>query len=217
MSNIAITNNDLGSVVLELSATIEGILQNVEVTEQTYAEGTLLSRSASTGNLVPYAPAALEDNTVDVTVDVASIPANTAPDTAVVVPGALVGDSITVTPLGTWPAGLTEPQGRCLVAGTVQVRIGNTTVGAIDPGSQSFRFSLGHDVEPPKYVLTYQVVLAASSTGPVTAMSAGKVNQNRLVIHDGTALTAAHFDALLDRPIVPVDVKQLAQIDNPQS
>jgi len=216
MSNITITNNDLGSVVLELEGTFDGTLENVEITEQTYAEGTLLSRSAATGNLVPYAPAALEDNIVDVTVDVASIPANTAPDTAVTVPGSLVGDSITVTPLGTWPVGLEQPAGRCLVAGTVQVRIGNTTVGAIDPGSQSFRFSLGHDVEAPKYVLTYEVALAASSTGAVTVLSAGKVNQNRLVIHDGTTLTAAHLDALLDRPIVPVDVKQLAQIDNPQ-
>jgi hypothetical protein len=216
MSNITITNNDLGSVVLELSGSVEGVLQNVEVTEQTYAEGTLLSRSPSTGNLVPYAPAAVEDTIVDVTVDVASIAAVTAPDTAVTVPGSLVGDSIIVTPLGTWPAGLSAPIGRCLVAGTVQVRISNPTAGAIDPGSQSFRFSLGHDVEPPKYILTYEVVIAASSTVAVTVLSAGKVNQNRLVIHAGTTLTAAHFDALLDRPIVPVDVKQLAQIDNPQ-
>jgi len=48
-------------------------------------------------------------------------------------------------------------------------------------------------------------------------LSAGKVNQARLRIHAGTTLTAAHFDALLDRPIVPVDVTQIAQIDNPQS
>ena len=216
MSNITITNNDLGSVVLELWGTVEGTLENVEITEQTYAEGTILSRSPATGNLVPYAPAAAEDTVVDVTVDVASIAAVTAVDTAVVVPGALVGDSIIVTPLGTWPAGLTTPEGRCLVAGTVQVRVSNPTAGAIDPDSQLFRFSLGHDVEAPKYVLPSEVVLAASSTGAVTVLSAGKVNQARLVIHDGTTLTAAHFDALLDRPIVPVDVKQLAQIDNPQ-
>jgi hypothetical protein len=83
--------------------------------------------------------------TEDVTVDVASIPAATAPDTAVTVSKAKVGDAIQVTPLGTWPANLSAPQGRCLVAGTVQVRIANVTAGAIDPGSQSFRFTMTHD------------------------------------------------------------------------
>lgn len=84
--------------------------------------------------------------TFDVTVDVASLAATTAVDTAVTVAAARVGDSIIVTPLGTWPAGITAPQGRCAVAGTVQVRIANVTAGAIDPASQSFRFTLIHDV-----------------------------------------------------------------------
>lgn len=84
--------------------------------------------------------------TVDVTVDIASLVAATAVDTAVLVPAAKVGDSIIVTPLGVWPAGITQPQGRCLVAGTVQVRIANVTAGAIDPASQTFRFSLNHDI-----------------------------------------------------------------------
>jgi hypothetical protein len=83
--------------------------------------------------------------TVDVTVDYASIPAATAPDQAVAVPAARVGDAIIVTPLGTWPANVTQPQGRCLVAGTVQVRVANVTAGAIDPASQTLRFTLIHD------------------------------------------------------------------------
>lgn len=83
--------------------------------------------------------------TVDVTVDFASIPAATAPDQAVAVPAARVGDAIIVTPLGTWLANVTQPQGRCLVAGTVQVRVANVTAGAIDPASQLFRFTLIHD------------------------------------------------------------------------
>jgi hypothetical protein len=73
------------------------------------------------------------------------------------------------------------------------------------------------DLEIPKYVLTYAVTLAATTETPVQVLSAGKVNKNRLVIHDGTAITAAHLDALLNRPIIPVDVGQLALIDNPQS
>lgn len=83
--------------------------------------------------------------TVDVTVDYASIPAATAPDQAVAVPGSRVGDAVIVTPLGVWIANVTQPQGRCLVAGTVQVRVCNPTAGAIDPASQSFRFTLIHD------------------------------------------------------------------------
>jgi hypothetical protein len=73
------------------------------------------------------------------------------------------------------------------------------------------------DLEIPKFVLTYDVTAAAESDNAVTVMSAGRVNQNRLVIHDGTTITAAHLDALLNRPIIPVDVDQLAKFDNPQS
>lgn len=218
MANITITNNDLGSAALEVWGVVDGTLQNVEITDQTYLEGTLLSRNPANGNLVPFVSAA-EDTIVDVTVDVASIPANTAPDTAVVVPGSLVGDLVTIEPLGTWPVGLDIPTGRVLVAGTVQMRTPNVTVGAIDPGSQSFRFSLQHaDIEPPQYVLTHEKVVAASSSSPVTVLAAGKVNQNRLKVHGAppTAATAAHFHALLNRPIIPVDIKQLAKIDNPQ-
>lgn len=83
--------------------------------------------------------------TVDVTVDVASLATQTAVDTSVAVPAARVGDAIIVTPLGTWPAGVTQPQGRCAVAGTVLCRISNPTVGAVDPASQTFRFTLIHD------------------------------------------------------------------------
>ena len=82
---------------------------------------------------------------VDVTVDYASIPAATAPDQAVLVTGSQVGDGVLIVPLGTWVVNVTQPQGRCLVAGTVQVRVANVTAGAIDPASQTFRFFLNHD------------------------------------------------------------------------
>lgn len=215
MANITITNVDNGSVALEVWAKRAATLENVELTEQTYAAGTILSRLAS-GNLVPYAPVAAPDPFVDVTVDYDSIPTLEAIDVAVVVPGALVGDTVSIEPLGTWPVGITLPQGRVLVAGTVQVRVANVTAGAVNPGSQSLRFHLERDVELPKFVLTYEVTLAASSTGRVEVMSAGKVDQNRLVIHNETALTAAMLDDLELRNIIVVDVKQLAKVDNPQ-
>ena len=84
--------------------------------------------------------------TQDVTADIGSLTAATATDTAVPVSVAKVGDSILITPQGTWPAGITLPQGRCLVAGTVQFRIANVTAGAIDPASQIFRVCCIHDV-----------------------------------------------------------------------
>lgn len=80
----------------------------------------------------------------DVTVDYPNVPTLEAIDAAVLVPGALVGDDISVQPLGTWDVGLTQPQGRCLVAGTVQVRVANVTAGDINPASQTFRFVLNH-------------------------------------------------------------------------
>jgi hypothetical protein len=134
VANITITNNDTGSVVLDLWGTLNGkVLRNAAGTEQTFAAGTLLALHATDGKLYPYDPAETSE-----------------------------------------------------------------------------------DLEVPKYVLTYPVTLAATSEVAVEVLSAGKVNQSRLVIHDGTPLTAAHIDALLNRPIIPVDVKQLGLIDNPQ-
>jgi hypothetical protein len=215
VANITITNVDRGSVVLADDAWTDGVLQNVELTEQTYAEGTILARDAATGNMVPYAPAEA-DTVVEVTVDVADIPANTAPDTAVVVPGSLVGDVVSIQPLGTWPVGLAQPTGRVLVDGTVQMRTPNVTAGAINPGSQSFRFSLAHDIGEPRFVLTYPLTVAASTSAAVRVLTTGQVNQSRLKIHNETPVTWAHRDALRDHGIVPVDVNQLAKVDNPQ-
>lgn len=132
MANITITNNDIGSVVLELWGQADNILENAAVTEETFVAGTLLGRHATDGHLYPY-----------------------------------------------------DPEGE-------------------------------DGLDAPKYVLTYDVTIAASSDKPVTVLAAGKVNARRLVVHGG-AVTAADLDALLDRPIIPVDTKQLGQIDNPQA
>ena len=73
------------------------------------------------------------------------------------------------------------------------------------------------NINVPKYVLTYEVTVAASSEAAVMALSAGKVNQNRLRLQGGGPVTAAILDQLLDRPIIPVAVTQTCVIDNPQS
>lgn len=133
MANITITDIDLGSVMLEVWGKRASVLSNAELTEQTFAPGTILALSSADGKLYPYDPAAVAD-----------------------------------------------------------------------------------DIEIPKFILTYEVVIAASSDAQVEVISAGKVDQTRLVIHDGTALTAAMLDELMDRPFVLVDVTQLAKVDNPQ-
>lgn len=71
-------------------------------------------------------------------------------------------------------------------------------------------------LDAAKFVLPYAVTLAASATGMVTVLTAGQVNQSRLVIHDATVITQAHLDQLRDFGITPVNVQQLAKVDNPQ-
>lgn len=77
-------------------------------------------------------------------IDVASLAANTTSDTALTVPGSLVGDTVEITPLGTWPAGVVMGPHRVSAAGTVQMRVGNVTVGAVDPASQDYKVVLNH-------------------------------------------------------------------------
>jgi hypothetical protein len=68
----------------------------------------------------------------------------------------------------------------------------------------------------PVAVLTYEVgpVAAVTDVG-VRVLTAGKVSQRRLRIHDGTSITAAHLDLLRSFAIIPIDVVQLGKYDNP--
>lgn len=79
---------------------------------------------------------------VDVVVDLASIPATTAPDQSTAVTGALAGDVFAVTALTALTVGSVICDARCRVDGTVVWRVANVTVAAIDNGSNTFRFSL---------------------------------------------------------------------------
>jgi hypothetical protein len=68
----------------------------------------------------------------------------------------------------------------------------------------------------PVAVLTYDVgpVAAVTDVG-VRVLTAGRVNQRRLIIHGGTTITAAHLDLLRSFAIIPEDVVQLGSYDNP--
>lgn len=71
----------------------------------------------------------------DLSITFAQVNTITAADQAVVVPGSLLGDTVLCSPQGVYVAGLTLPQGRCLVDGTVQFRICNPTAGNLTPGA----------------------------------------------------------------------------------
>jgi hypothetical protein len=48
----------------------------------------------------------------------------------------------------------------------------------------------------------------------VRPIVSGTVKEQRLVIHDGTAISVTDLDALRQTSIVPVSVEQLAELDN---
>jgi hypothetical protein len=79
---------------------------------------------------------------VDVVVDLPNILAATAPDVSTLVTGSIAGDSYVVTALTALTTGLVICDARCRVSGTVVWRVANVTVGAVDPASNTFRFSL---------------------------------------------------------------------------
>ena len=71
----------------------------------------------------------------------------------------------------------------------------------------------------PRAVLTHELVRTGSGDEATRVLTAGKVNQNRLVIDadgDASNIDGAVRDDLRDTSIIPVDVEQLARLDNPQ-
>lgn len=77
-----------------------------------------------------------------------------------------------------------------------------------------------NDTGTPRGVLTYDVVAPSTADMTIRILVSGVVNQNRLIVDaDGTpggSVTALVRAALRDKDIVPVDVTQLGQVDNPQ-
>lgn len=69
----------------------------------------------------------------------------------------------------------------------------------------------------PVAVLTYEVTKSGAGTLPIRALVAGKVNKTRLIIDaDGTGANVnnAVCDQLRSMGIVPINVQQLAALDN---
>lgn len=72
-------------------------------------------------------------------------------------------------------------------------------------------------VQKPVAVLTYDVTRASAGDEVIRALVKGEVNKDRLVIDvdgDGSNITNAILDQLRDLGITPIDVEQLAELDN---
>ena len=77
-----------------------------------------------------------------ISVDPPSILANTAVDVAIAFAGVQVGDVCHVQPLAALEAGIVTGAAVCLVAGTIQWRVANVTVGAINPAALNCNVSV---------------------------------------------------------------------------
>lgn len=76
----------------------------------------------------------------EVTYDPASIAANTTAEDAVTVTGVAAGDEILAVVKPTLTAGVAPVHARVSAADTVQVTWVNATAGAVDPGSETYKF-----------------------------------------------------------------------------
>lgn len=77
-----------------------------------------------------------------VAVDPASIAANETANVSVTIADAVAGDVIIWTPPSTLEAGLVVGGSWCASNGTVVIRLGNVTVGAIDAASATWSYVL---------------------------------------------------------------------------
>jgi len=77
---------------------------------------------------------------VTVFVDIASIAANTTVEQSFNVPGVRLGDMVIVTTASAVNAGVFVASARVTAANTVALRVGNVTVGALDPVAQDCLF-----------------------------------------------------------------------------
>lgn len=80
--------------------------------------------------------------TIDVTYDPASIAANTTAEEAVTVTGVDADDIIIAVTKPTLTAGVAPVHARVSAANTVQVTWVNATAGAVDPGSETYTFTV---------------------------------------------------------------------------
>lgn len=233
MPNLTITNNDLGSVILEGGEFRDELL--VFAGAGTVLEGTILARQAVAIAVTPAAGA----NTGDGTVTLATVVAGP------VVP--LVGAYVLTVTTAVTNGGilkLVDPNGAQVASDLIMTAgAGAATVfevagleftvtdGATDfIVGDSFTLTTVADgklvpyvvagaggAQLPKAIVTFDVVAAGAGNEPIRAMITGVVRKERLIIDadgDGSNITDAILDLIRDFSLISVDVQELNILDN---
>jgi hypothetical protein len=233
VSNIVITNVDLGSVILAAAGFRDELLTFAG--EDTFVEGTLLARQSVNTAITPSAVTGTGNGTVTA--------ASVVAGTDVPIPGNWVLRCVAAaTNGGTFR--LEDPNGKICAAGLVltggsgganifeaagmiftindggtDFAVGDTfTLPVVANGKLvPFNPAGAGGAQRPIGVLTYNVYRASAGDTKVRAMVSGTVNKRRLIIDadgNGTNITAAILDELRSAGILAVDSKNLAALDN---
>ena len=97
------------------------------------------------------------------------------------------------------------------VEGTILARV--TASGKLTP----FVIGGAGGAEIPKAILTYDVTAAGAGDESIRAGVSGSYRKERLIVDadgDGSNITDAILDQLRDYGLVPIDVEELATLDN---
>lgn len=230
MSNLTITENDLGTVILKDAVHDDVILAFPGA--DTYVEGTILARKAVADAVTASAFTGTGDGTVTLATVVAG--------QVVPIVGAYVLNCIVaLTNGGTFE--LVDPNG-AQVAGGLTLTVGAGAATVLEAGGLQFTITDGAadfvvgdtatltvaadgDVvifavdgaggaQIPSMVLTYEVVAAGAEDQAQRAMVSGEVRRGKLVIDAGGTVTDSIVDGLRDFGIVARSVDELNIYDN---
>ena len=230
MSNITITNNDLGSVIAMNAAFRDELLVFTGIA--TILEGTILARQDVAVAVVAAAGA----NTGNGTVTVATV------DTVAKVGVYTLTCIEAVTHGGVFK--LADPDGQ-IVAGYLPMTAGSGVATVMQAGGlqftvtdagidfivgDSFTLTVAADgkvvpysatgkggAQIPREILTYEVTSTGAGNVAIRAGVSGSYRKERLVINGsaaGVGITDAIIDQLRDYGLVPLNVTELNILDN---
>lgn len=233
MSNLTITNVDIGSVILQDGQFRDDLLTFAGA--GTVLEGTILARKAVADAVTASAVTGTGDGTVTL--------ATVAPGQVVPIVGAYVLNCITAVVNG-GVFELVDPNG-ALVATNLILTVGAGAATVFEVGGLTFTITDGATdfvvadtatltvaadgklvpfaiagaggAQIPKAVLTYDVVAAGAGDESIRDMISGSVRAERLIIDadgDASNITDAILDQLRDYSLVSIDVQELNILDN---
>jgi hypothetical protein len=164
----------------------------VKITHDGKGTGMDIATGAGTGDLTWAA-------SVAGTGDVADISAVTATEVKTVTEADTTDLTVTVSGLAAVFTATTSIQ---FVSGLALAKLGLSveTVNANENGI-------------PKAVLTYELA-GANGDNVIRALVGGEVRDSKLVINDGTSLTDPIRDLLRNYGIMPIDIKEIGELDN---